>query len=180
MDIKGKRLVTGAQGTAASNERLDWFAKASSFQMGANCDTAAIRAEARENNLKFGTPDDDNCPNPADSNKDGDATLPNPHNFSNNPGFMGSSTSSALMSAGPRPGVGLGSGMRRPVANPIRSVGPMRPTGPSRPPSSPVGGPVIGRSPSPGRGSVGMPAPGDTDPISEGGPMGRTTGRSGA
>ena len=178
MDIKSKRLITGAQGSAASEERLDWYAKAGSWQMGANCLTDAIRAEARENNLKFGTPDDDNCPDPADSNKDGDATLPNPHNFSNNPGFMGTSTGSALMSAGPRPGVGLGSGLRRPVANPIRSVGPMRP--PSGTPRQIVGGPVVGRGPSPGRGAIGLPAPGDTDPISEGGPMGRTTGRSGA
>ncbi len=164
MDLKSKRLVPGSQGTAASNERLDWFAKASSFQMGANCDTASIRAESRENNLKFGTPDEDNLPNPADSNGDADATLKNPHNFSNNPGFLGTSTGSALQIGAPRSGVGIGSGAGR-----ARQGEGVR-----------VGGPVVGRSPSPGRGSVGMPAPGDTDPISEGSPMGRTTGRSGA
>jgi hypothetical protein len=130
--------------------------------MGANCDTAAIRAEARENNIKFGTPDDDNLPNPATGNS-GDVTLPNPHNFSSNPGFMGTSTASALMSAAPRPGVGLGSGMGR---------GPdMRPTR--------VGGPQAGRSPISTKGNVAMPAPGDTDPRSEGSPQGRTSGFGG-
>lgn len=166
MDIKSKRLVPGSQGTAASNERLDWFAKASSFQMGANCDTASIRAEARENNLKFGTPDDDNCPNPADSNSDGDATLPNPHNFSSNPGFMGTSTSNALLQSAPRPGVGLGSGVgapRRMVSSPLTRVG----------------GPQVGRTPLSSKGNVALPAPGDTDPRSEGSPQGRTSGFGG-
>jgi hypothetical protein len=80
-----KRLIDG-QGSAASEERLDWYAKAGSWQMGANCSTDAIRAEARENNLRFGTPDDDNLSDPSAGNSSSEP-LRNPHNFSNNPGM---------------------------------------------------------------------------------------------
>lgn len=151
-----------SQGSAASDMNSAWYARAGSQSRGADVGFAAIRAESRENNLKFGTPDDDNLTNPADSNPSGDSTLKNPHNFSSNPGFMGTSTGSALMMAAPRPGVGLGSGLRGPDVRPTR-----------------VGGPTVGRSPISSKGNVSLPAPGDTDPRSEGSPQGRTSGFGG-
>jgi len=151
-----------ALGTAGNDANMWWFARSSSWQGGANVDYKAIEAEKKENDLRFGTPHEDNVPNPAEGNSDTDKTLPNPHNFSSNPGFMGTSTGSMLMSSGPRRGVGLGSDAGR---------SPSRPVGGG-------GGPVVGRRPFV-RGSVAMPAPGDTDPTSEGSPQGRTSGFGG-
>lgn len=174
MDIKSKRLRNDRDledaypgldqplGSAANDANMWWFARASSWQGTANVDYKAIEAEKRENDLRFGTPHDDNVPNPGTQVTDTNKTLPNPHNFSSNPGFMGTSTGSMMQMAAPRPGTGLGSGIRRPS----------RPVGGG-------GGPTIGRRPFV-KGSVAMPAPGDTDPMSEGGPQVMTTGRSGA
>lgn len=179
MDIKKQRYrndrdipeaypgLPDALGSAGNDANMWWFARSSSWQGGANVDYKAIEAEKKENDLRFGVPHEDNVPNPAASNDDTNQTLPNPHNFSNNPGFMGTSTASSAMMAAPRPGTGLQSGVRKPVG--------------ARPPSRPVGGSggrAVGRSPFV-KGSVAMPAPGDTDPSSEGTPQVLTTGRSG-
>ena len=176
MDIKGKRIrndrniddsypgLPDALGSSSCDANMNWYARSSSWQGNSNVKYDDIEAEKKENDLRFGTPHEDNVPNPATGNSDTDKTLPNPHNFSSNPGFMGASTGSMLMSSAPRPGVGLGSGAGR-----------------ARMPSRPVGGgggPVVGRRPFV-KGSVAMPAPGDTDPTSEGSPQGRTSGFGG-
>jgi len=102
MDIKNARLVKGAQGNAATEyNSTHWFVRAGSFQYGAEVDTAAIEAEKAEQDKRFGVPHDDKFKNPANSGFDADATLPNPHNFSNNPGFMATSAGSAAMSGAP-------------------------------------------------------------------------------
>jgi hypothetical protein len=80
------------QGTAASDNNIGWDIRACSWARGADTDFAAIEKEKIEQDKRFGVPHEDNCPNPAASNGDADATLPNPHNFSSNPGFMGTST----------------------------------------------------------------------------------------
>jgi len=174
MDIKKKRIrndrniddsypgLPDALGSASSDANINWYARSSSWQGNSNVKYDDIEAEKKENDLRFGTPHEDNVPNPATGNSDTDETLPNPHNFSSNPGFMGTSTGSMLISSGPRRGTGLGADAGRSPSRPVRGGG----------------GPVVGRRPFL-RGNVSMPAPGDTDPTSEGSPQGRTTGFGG-
>lgn len=175
MDIKSKRIrndrniadsypgLPDALGSSSCDANMNWYARSSSWQGNSNANYDAIRAEARENNLRFGVPDDDNVPNPAASNSDTDKTLPNPHNFSSNPGYMGTSTASMLTAASP--------GTSR-----YRTAG-----GGSTPggTAAKMGNPSVGRSPVSRKSSVSMPAPGDTDPRSEGGPQMMTSGYSG-
>jgi hypothetical protein len=179
MDIKRKRIrndrniddsypgLENALGSSSCDANMNWYARSSSWQGNSNVKYDDIEAEKRENDLRFGVPHDDVLPNPnvgpgyQAASTNGDDTLPNPHNFSSNPGFMGTSTASMMQMAAPREGTGTGSGSRRPS----------RPVGGG-------GGPTVGRRPFE-KGSVAMPAPGDTDPTSEGTPQGRTSGFGG-
>jgi hypothetical protein len=186
MDIKNKRdrndrdIPQGYPGldrplgSAANDSNMWWFARSSSWQGGANADFNAIEAEKKENDLRFGVPHEDNLPNPNGvpdncgasyqvASRDTNDTLPNPHNWSSNPGYMGTSTSSMLTASAP----GTGGTYRGPGAG----SGSPRPT--------PIGKPVVGRTASLGKGNIAMPAPGDTDPRSEGSPQGRTSGFGG-
>jgi hypothetical protein len=92
-------------GSAASDNNIGWDVRASSWQRGADTCYASIEAEKKENDERFGVPHADVLPNPADSNSDGNATLSNPHNFSNNPGFSATPvmTGPARFTPPPRP-----------------------------------------------------------------------------
>lgn len=69
MDIVRKRLVKGGHGNMASEQCDDVVDRASSWSMGSGASYEAIQAEADEK------PGEDDA-------------LPNPHNFSSNPGFL--------------------------------------------------------------------------------------------
>lgn len=160
-------------GSAASDNNVGWDIRAQSWQRGADTDCFAVDAEKRENDIKFGVPYADNLPAPSDpagppncgaryqtASYDGNATLPNPHNFSSNPGFMGTSSGSAAMTGGPANGgtatIGTpGSGRS------LRGTG------------------TIGRTAVASRGNSSLPAPGDVDPGQEGGPQVVSSGYSG-
>lgn len=175
IDIKGKRIrndrniddsysgLPDALGSSSCDANINWYARSSSWQGNSNVKYDDIEAEKRENDLRFGVPHDDNVPNPAASNNDTDKTLPNPHNFSSNPGYMGTSTASMLTASAP--------GTSR-----YRTAG-----GGSTPggTASQMKNSVVGRAPVSRKSSVSMPAPGDTDPRSEGGPQMMTSGFSG-
>jgi len=179
MDIKKDRIrndrriddsypgLPDALGSAASDANINWYARSSSWQGNSNVNYEAVEAEKKENDLRFGVPHEDNVPNPAASNSDTNKTLPNPHNFSSNPGYMSPSTGSMLVSSGPRGGGG---------ATRYRTAG-----GGSTPggTASKMRNSTVGRSATARSGSVAMPAPGDTDPRSEGSPQGRTSGYGG-
>lgn len=165
MDIKAKREVKGALGSAGSDANSTWWERAASWQIGANTNAEAIRAEARENNLKYGVPDDDSFPNPA-ANNSPDGPLPNPHNFSNNPGFMGGSISDALIS-GPANG---GTATIRTSGGGGRSL-------PAR--SARASTAIIGRSPTMGHGNIAYPSAGSTDPRGDSGPQVVSSGYNG-
>jgi len=179
MDIKNKRRdvpeVEGnypasgkkGHGSAASDNNIGWDLRASSWARGADTDYQAIDAEKRENDLKYGVPCDDNCPAPSDpsgppncgakyqtASYDGNAPLPNPHNWSSNPGFMSVSTADMATSGNPRSGgtatistPGAGRSLRR------------RGTGTA--------------------GAMSLPAAGSTDSMQDGGPQVITSGYSG-
>lgn len=101
MDIVNKRLVKGGNGNMAS-EVSDIVARACSWSMGADASKEAIQAEADEK------PGEDDA-------------LPNPHNFSSNPGFL--STAGMLGASTPAGGgVIRGTSARGslPSARPIR------------------------------------------------------------
>lgn len=172
MDIKRKRirqdrniddsypgLETGL-GSAACDANINWYARSSSWQGNTNVDYKAIEAEAQEQNARWGTPDSDVLPNPGSQSNNTDAALPNPHNWSSNPGYMGTSTASMMTASAP----GTGGTYRGPGAG----------SGSPRRPSAPVA--TVGRRPFAGSGNVALPAPGDTDPRSEGGPQTMTQG----
>lgn len=156
MDIKSKRLVKGAIGSAATEyNATHWFVRAGSFQYGAETTAEAVDAEKRENDLKFGVPYADNLPAPSDpagppncgaryqtASYDADAPLPNPHNWSSNPGFMSVSTGDMATSGSPRTG-------------------------------------TIGRTATASAGNVSLPAPGSVDPGQDGGPQVVSSGFSG-
>ncbi len=93
------------QGSAASDNNIGWDVRASSWARGADTDFEAVEREKIENDKRFGVPHEDNFPAPSDpkgpkncgaryqtASYDANDTLPNPNNFSNNPGFMGTST----------------------------------------------------------------------------------------
>jgi hypothetical protein len=181
MDIKKKREVKGAQGSAAAQYNTDgkqWYERACSFQYGAETSAEAIEAEKKENDDRFGVPHEFTYPDPAASNKDADATLPSPANFSNNPGFMGVSTGDMATSGNPANGAtarvvtsGAPSSIRRSLPHPNTLGGRRETSGGVSGRAGTLGGSTIGRSNMLSRGNVTMPAPGDTDPGSEGGPQ---------
>jgi hypothetical protein len=148
MDIKSKRAVTGAQGSSGADVNADWSDRASSWARGAQTTPEAIQAEAEENDARFGVPRTNALPNPAASNSDADAPLGNPHNFSNNPGFMpGGTVGSLRPGANNALGGGKNSGRQFPGRAPV-----------ARP------NPTLGRTPSMGNGSIAMPDQQATDP----------------
>ena|SRR5579863_8658985 len=184
MDIKKKRQVPGGQGSAASEEHLDVFVKAGSWQYGANATAEAIEAEKKENDLRFGVPHANAYKNPADSGFDADATLPNPNNFSNNPGYMTASTGDMATSGTPANGgtarVATSGAPSSAPGRSLRSVGGRETWGGSTgSPSNVKSGSTVGRSTSLGSGNAVLPAPGDTDPGQEGGPQIVSSGYSG-
>lgn len=174
MDVKKKRFrndrninasypgLPQALGTSSCDSNREWYARASSWQGNSNVDYNDIQAENEEQAQRWGVPFEDNLPNPNGvppnagfsgvASRNTDDPLPNPHNWSSNPGYMGTSTASMLVGASP--------GTSR-----YRTAG-----GGSIPggTASKMPNPVIGRSPIARPGSVAMPAPGDTDPRSEG------------
>lgn len=188
MDIKKKRFLNDrninasypgndqAVGTAASDSNREWYARASSWQYNVNVDYKDVQAENEEQAQRWGVPWQDNFPNPNGvpnnvgfsgvNSRNTDDPLPNPHNWSSNPGYMGTSTASMLTGGAPRSGGG---------ATRYRTAG-----GGSTPggTAAKMPNPVIGRSPVMRAGSVAMPAPGDTDPKSEGGPLVMTQGNN--
>lgn len=88
MDIQQKRLIKGGQGNQASEyNSAHWFVRAGSWQYGAEAGPEAIEGEKREEDMKYGVPHADVLDNCAVRNPP-DGPLPNPHNFSSNPGFM--------------------------------------------------------------------------------------------
>jgi hypothetical protein len=90
--------------------------------------------------------------------------LESPHNFSNNPGQI----------AGRVPMSGPSVGMQAP-RNPTHTSSVIHP-----PTFSAVGsGNTVGRSANRGFGSISNPAPGSTDPTSDGGPLTMTSGFGG-
>ena len=185
MDIKGKRIRSDRNinasypglaqplGSAACDGNAEWYARSSSWQGNSNVNYDAIEAEKRENDLRFGVPHDDNLPNPNGvpdnagfsgvASRDTDNTLPNPHNWSSNPGYMGTSTASMMSAAAP------GSSRYRTAGGGTTPGGT----------ASKMPNPTVGRSAVATKSSVALPAPGDTDPRSEGSPQGLTSGYSG-
>jgi hypothetical protein len=145
-------------GTAASDNNIGWDMRAQSWQRGADSDFASIENEKREQDLRWGTPHADNLPNPATQSNNADAPLPNPHNFSSNPGFMGTSEMSSM--GGPANG-----GTAR-ISTP-GSGRSLRGTG------------TLGRTAVASTGNVALPAPGDVNPGQEGGPQVVSSGYSG-
>ena len=166
MDIKQKRLVKGAQGNAAGEyQDTHWFVRAGSWQYGAEATPEAIEAEKREQDLRWGTPHADNFPDPGVGNPSGDTPLPNPHNFSSNPGFMGTSSGAAAMTGGPA------NGGTATIATP--GAGRSLPRGISG------GSGTVGRTATASSGNVALPAPGSVDPMQDGGPQVVSSGYSG-
>lgn len=178
MDIKGKRIrndrnisdsypgLPDGLGSQACDANINWYARSSSFQGNTNVDYKAIQAENEEQAQRWGVPYEDNLPNPNGvpanvgfsgvASRDVDQPLGNPHNFSSNPGYMGTSTASMLSAAAP--GNGTTGTIRRAGAPGSTGMQPSRTVKSRR---------------------VGQPAPGDTDPVSEGSPQMMTSGYSG-
>jgi len=175
MDVKKKRLVTGAQGNATAEYRSDTVTRAGSWQYGAETSPEAIEAEKVEQDKRFGVPHDNKFANPADSGFDADATLPNPHNFSNNPGFMSTSAGAAATSGAPDMKGGGNPAMRRV----LQPDGGRETSGGKSGRAGNLGGSTIGRSSSLGSRNAVLPAAGDTDPGQEGGPQIVSSGYSG-
>jgi hypothetical protein len=101
-----------ARGSAASEENCYWWARASSWQAGANVfDYQDVISENNEEHARWGTPYQDNLPQPNGvpsnngfsgvASRNPDDPLPNPANFHSNPGFMATSTASAQQAAQP-------------------------------------------------------------------------------
>src|SRR5271166_278882 len=153
-----------ALGISSSDNNVGWDVRASSWQRGADTNSAAIEAECMEQNAKWGTPYKDNFPCPSDGNSDGNAPLPNPHNFSSNPGFMGAMGPSDAGNFAPSsPPSG------RSLQGSNQSAGGKQTSGGS-----------TGHLTSVGKNkSAAMPAPADTNPYSEGGPQIVTSGYNG-
>jgi len=178
MDIKKKRLVTGAQGNAGAEYRSDTVARAGSWQYGAEASPEAIEAEKAEQDKRFGVPHDNKFPNPADSGFDADATLPSPANFSNNPGFMSTSAGSAATSGAPDM-KGGGNPEPRRLLRPDSGVETWGGSTGSKTNVNSRTGSTVGRSSSVGARNSVLPAAGDTDPGQEGSPQVISSGYSG-
>lgn len=163
MDIKDKRLVKGGCGNQATEyPATHWFVRAGSWQYGTEATPEAIEAEKREQDLLWGVPHADTLADPGVGNPSGDAPLSNPHNFSSNPGFMGTgdmATSGMARSGGTATIATPGAG--RSLRGPSRSTG------------------VVGRTATASAGNVALPPPGSVDPGQDGGPQVVTSGYSG-
>lgn len=192
---------TKGHGSAASDNNLAWEIRASSWQRGADTDCMAIEAEKAENDKRFGVPHDDNFPAPSDpvgpkncggryqtASYDANDTLPNPHNFSNNPGFMSTSTGDMATSGNPANGgtarintAGSPSSTARSLQGTDSSSRGKPSWGGSTGRQSDVGksGSTTGRSSSAGARNSVLPAAGDVDPGQEGGPQIISSGYSG-
>lgn len=185
MDIKSKRFrndrninasypgLEQGVGTAAVDSNREWYARSSSWQGNSNVDYNDIQKENEEQAQRWGVPWKDNLPNPNGvpenvgfsgvASRDTDEPLGNPHNFSSNPGYMGTSTASMMTAAAPGNG----------TTGTIRRAGAPGSTAMKSNSAS------LGRSVNSTKGNIGLPAPGDTDPRSEGGPQMMTSGFSG-
>jgi hypothetical protein len=185
---------TKGHGSAASDNNLAWEVRACSWQRGADTDYMAVEAEKAENDKRFGVPHEDSFPAPSDpagpkncgaryqtASYDANDTLPSPSNFSNNPGFMSSSTGDMATSGNPANGgtariATPGSGRSLPGS----SLGGRRETsGGVSARAGTLGGSTIGRSSSLGARNSVLPAAGDVDPGQEGGPQIVSSGYSG-
>jgi hypothetical protein len=162
-------------GNAASDNNVGWDIRSQSWQRGADTNYQAIDAEKREQSLRFGVPYEDNFPDPSDpsgppncgaryqtASYDGDAALSNPHNFSSNPGFMGTSSADMSRTGGPANG-GTAT---------ITTPG----SGRSLRGTNAGGQGTVGMTASHRTSSASLPAPGDIDPGQEGGPQVVSTG----
>jgi|SRR3974390_65251 len=178
-------------GNAASDNNVGWDMRAQSWQRGADTNYESIDAEKREGDTRFGTPYADVLPAPSDpggptncgaryqtASYDGDASLPNPHNFSSNPGFMSVSTGDMATSGGPANGGTARVATRGSGRSLLQGFGRETSGGSSGRPSV-LGGNTVGRSAKASRGNVALPAPGDTNPGSEGSPLQVTSGYGG-
>lgn len=187
-------------GNATSDNNIGWDMRAQSFQRGADTDYQSIDDEKREQDTRFGVPYADNLPAPSDpagprmcgaryqtASYDANDPLPNPHNFSSNPGFMSASTGDMATSGAPANG-GTARVATRGAGGPTATVGQNR-SGRSlrggsaggasaiaRPPGS-TG--TVGRTAVASSGNASLPAPGDVNPGQEGGPQVVTSGYSG-
>ena len=169
MDIKPKRREAFqqladdypprnyAQGSAASDQNRFWFVRAQSWSEGADVNSYRdVEMENEREHQRWGTPWADQVPAPASPFNHADDPLPDPNNYHSNPGYMSTSTASALQASQP-------GGM-------YRTAGPVSPHSGHMP--MPRGG--RRREPTPGRTIV--PAGGARQPESEGGPMVVTQG----
>jgi hypothetical protein len=153
------RDSTGADyGSAASEQNQLWFVRAQSWSEGHDTDYRAICDENDAQHQRWGTPYRD-VGLPTVSNN-ADDPLADPANFHSNPGYLGTSTASSAIQSQP------GSSRYRtpgPTGRHASSEGhrPMR-----------VGGRPRSRTP----GRTVLPAAGDRQPQSEGGPLSVTTG----
>lgn len=184
---------TKGHGNAASDNNIGWDMRAQSWQRGADTCFMSIQKEKDESDERAGVPHVDSFPAPSDpkgppncgakyqtASYNANDLLPSPANWSNNPGFMATSTGDAATSGNPGNGMtaniatsGGGSQMvRRGVLQGTSADGGRRETsGGVSARAGTLGGRTIGRSPILSRGNVTMPAPSDTDPGAEGGPQ---------
>jgi hypothetical protein len=183
------------QGSAASDNNVGWDMRAQSWQRGADTDFQAIQNEKDENDKRFGVPCVDSFPAPSDpkgpkncgarcqtASYDANDTLPSPANWSNNPGYMGTSTLDAATSGNPANGgtARVVTGGSDPGRALQQTIGRQTSGGGTGPLAGLKGsGSTIGRSSRMGNGNVSLPAPGDTDPGSEGSPLVVSSGYSG-
>lgn len=95
-----------AQGSAASDQNPNWWARAQSWSEGADIDSyRAVENENDGEHVRWGTPYRDVRDNPAfEGRNNGDDPLSNPHNFHSNPGYLGTSTASSALQAQPGSG----------------------------------------------------------------------------
>lgn len=160
-EVEGNYPAGRTQGNAGSDNNIGWDIRAQSWQRGADTDYKAIDDEKREEDLKYGVPYADVLPNPASGNSP-DGPLRNPHNFSSNPGFMGTSTGEMATMGGPANG-----GTAR-----IATSG----SGRSLPRRDSGGTGTVGRTAVASPGNAVLPAPGAIDPSMDGGPQVVTSG----
>lgn len=190
----GGRSDRKGHGNATSDNNIGWDIRAQSWQRGADTDYQSIDDEKRELDTRYGVPYADNMPAPSDpggpvncgaryqtASYDGNDPLPNPHNFSNNPGFMSASTGDMATSGNPANGgtarvatSGGGRSLRRGSTGGAGTIG-----GASGFPRSPRSTGTVGRTGVASAGNAALPAPGDVNPGQEGGPMVVSSGYSG-
>lgn len=213
----GGRPDRKGHGNATSDNNVGWDIRAQSWQRGADTDYMSIDNEKREQDTRYGVPYTDSFPAPSDpqgpsmcgaryqtASYDANDPLPNPHNFSSNPGFMSTSTMDAATSGNPGNGrtanvATAGAGRSTRIATTTignnrsgRSLrgGSARSTGPVGVRRGTTGGALsmpkppgdtgtVGRTGVASSGNAALPAPGDVNPGQEGGPQVVTSGYSG-